>query len=247
MSYETTLLFNKNNLDEYLHALAKEYKRVAGRNTPAEIVLVGGAAVLAGYGFRESTTDIDAFISAASAMKDAINRVRDRFQLPEGWINTDFRKTESYSDKLLLHSKYYKTYLQVLNVRIVTGEYLIAMKMRAFREYKNDISDIIGIIGEHAVRGEKLSFDQIDHAIRELYGSREGILPEAKELLKKALTFENFSAQYELVRRNELAAKKTLLDFQEHYPEALKKAGAREVLRTLREKRSQSNSEPTKE
>ena len=245
MSYENNILFSKDNLDLYLHALAKEYKHVAGRNTPAEIVLVGGAAVLAGYGFRESTTDIDAIISAASAMKEAVNRVRDQFNLPEGWINTDFRKTESYSDKLLLRSKHYKTYLQVLNVRIVTGEYLVAMKMRAYREYKNDISDIIGIVGEHARRGENLSFDQVDQAIKELYGSWDGILPEAIELLQTALAFDDWSKLYENARKREIAAKETLLAFQEQYPEVLKKAGAREVLRTLHSKHSQTVNDTT--
>ncbi len=52
---ELSRIFTKGNLDYYLRELAKEYKKVAGRNTPAEIVLVGGAAVLVDYGFRDST------------------------------------------------------------------------------------------------------------------------------------------------------------------------------------------------
>ena len=40
---------------------------------PAEIILVGGAAILVNYGFRAMTTDIDAIIHAASSMKNAIN------------------------------------------------------------------------------------------------------------------------------------------------------------------------------
>ena len=67
---------------------------------PAEIILVGGAAVLAGYGFRDMTTDIDAIIYASSAMNEAINKVRDKFDLPHGWINTDFMKTKSYSKRI---------------------------------------------------------------------------------------------------------------------------------------------------
>ena len=38
--------FTKDNLDNYLKELAKEYRRVAGKNMPAEIVLAGGAAIL---------------------------------------------------------------------------------------------------------------------------------------------------------------------------------------------------------
>ena len=93
--------FNKSGMDNYLKELAKEYRRMVGKNMPAEIVLVGGAAILANYGFRESTQDIDAIITAASAMKDAITVVGDRYDLPSGWLNSDFIKTDSYSPKLI--------------------------------------------------------------------------------------------------------------------------------------------------
>ena len=44
--------FTKENLDYYLRELAKEFRKRNGKNMPAEIVLVGGAAILANYGFR---------------------------------------------------------------------------------------------------------------------------------------------------------------------------------------------------
>ena len=56
------------------------------------------------------TTDIDALITAASSMKEAINSVGDRFGLPNGWLNADFQNTSSYSPKLVQFSEYYKTY-----------------------------------------------------------------------------------------------------------------------------------------
>ncbi|WP_251353285.1 DUF6036 family nucleotidyltransferase [Hominisplanchenecus murintestinalis] len=61
--------FTKENLDYYLKELAKEFRKRNGKNTPAEIVLVGGAAILANYGFCEMTYDIDAVITSSSAMK----------------------------------------------------------------------------------------------------------------------------------------------------------------------------------
>ena len=72
--------FTKENLDNYLKELAKEYRKLAGKDMPAEIVLVGGAAILTNYGFRNMTTDVDAVIHAASSMKDAINKVGDKFE-----------------------------------------------------------------------------------------------------------------------------------------------------------------------
>ena len=73
---------------------------------PTEIMLVGGAAILTNYGFRDMTTDIDAVIHAASSMKDAINRVGDKFHLPNGWLNAYFMRTGSYSPKLDKYKKF---------------------------------------------------------------------------------------------------------------------------------------------
>ena len=102
--------FTKENLNNYLKELAKEFRKLNGKKIPAEIILIGGAAVLANYGFRDMTYDIDAVVTASSAMKDAINHVGDRLGLPNNWLNADFKKTDSYSDKLLQVSVYYKTF-----------------------------------------------------------------------------------------------------------------------------------------
>jgi hypothetical protein len=100
----------KDNLLTYIKELAKEFRRLNGTTTPAEIVLIGGAAVLANYGFREMTYDIDALIVASSAMKQAINLVGDKHGLPNGWLNADFQRTASYSQKLFEVSRYFKTF-----------------------------------------------------------------------------------------------------------------------------------------
>ena len=56
------VLFTKDNIDNLLFQLAKEYKKINRKNTPAEIVIIGGAAIVSKYGFRASTTDIDSLI-----------------------------------------------------------------------------------------------------------------------------------------------------------------------------------------
>lgn len=100
--------FTKDNIDIYLKEVAKEYRKQVGKGMPAELVLIGGASVLINYGFRNMTTDIDALIRAASSMKDAINRVGDRYGLPIGWLNADFKSTDSYTPKLDEFSVYYR-------------------------------------------------------------------------------------------------------------------------------------------
>ena len=180
MSTENSNVFKKENLDLYLKELAKEYKKLAGKKTPAELILVGGAAVIESYGFRDMTTDIDAVVNASSAMKEAANNVGDRYGLPNGWLNADFKKTVSYSEKLIQYSSFYKTFEGTLSVRVVKGEYLAAMKLRAFRQYKNDLSDIIGILAEHEKRGDGLTLERIEKALKDLYGS-EYVLPDGAE------------------------------------------------------------------
>ena len=132
--------FTKENLDTYLKELAKELRRLNGKSMPAEIVLVGGAAILTNYSFRDMTTDIDAVIHAASSMKDAINMVGNKFDLPNGWLNADFMRTGSYSPKLDEFSVYYKSFYGVLSVRTIAAEYLIAMKLRSGRKYEGSFA-----------------------------------------------------------------------------------------------------------
>ena len=67
MSSET--VFTKENLDYCLRELGKEFRKLNGKTMPAEIILIGGASVLANYGFRDATYDLDAFIQASSVME----------------------------------------------------------------------------------------------------------------------------------------------------------------------------------
>lgn len=126
MLSENQNCFTKDNLNQYLNELGKAYKKLNGKSVPVEIVLIGGAAIVANYGFRDMTTDIDAMMSNMSAMKEAANLVADKFNLPNGWINADFMKTSSYSSKLAQHSKFYRTFANVLKIYTISAEYLIA-------------------------------------------------------------------------------------------------------------------------
>ena len=243
MSTENSNVFKKENLDMYLKELAKEYKKLVGKATSAEVILIGGAAIIENYGFRDMTTDVDAVINAASAMKDAINRVGDRFDLPNGWLNADFQKTGSYSGRIVQFSSFYKTFNQVLDVRVVTGEYLVAMKLRAFRQYKNDLSDIIGVLAEHEKHGDPLTFERIDKAVTDLYRSWDGFPEGARDFILDTLAAGNYEKVYELVRENEKDAKEQLIEFQGDYPGVLKTENVSDVLQSLRAKKKRNYNE----
>jgi hypothetical protein len=228
----------RENLNVYLKELAKEFRRLNGSKMTAEVILIGGAAVLANYGFRELTNDIDAIILASSAMKEAIGRVGDRHGLPNGWFSADFKRTNSYSDKLSEVSVYYGTFSNVLQVRTVSAEYLIAMKLMSGRRYKNDISDIYGILWEHKKNGTPLSRFDIENATERLYGNTD--LPvTSKQLIEKAFEGGDYEALYRESRKDEKEAKTILLGFRDEYPNALKEENIDGIIDRAKRKRSE--------
>ena len=235
----TDLVFTKENLDACLSRLAKEFRKLNGTKVPAEIVLIGGAAVLANYGFRDTTYDIDAIIRASSYMKDAINHVGDELGLPNGWINSDFTKTKSYSPKLLQYSKYYKRFGYVLEVRTISEEYLVAMKLMSGRQYKNDISDVIGILREQKERGKPLTLEKIRRAVCDLYDCWDNLPQDSRNLIAEVMQDEQYEALYEQYRSNERIAKESLLDFEKTYPGVTNTDNVNDIIRNLKKRKEQ--------
>ena len=207
MSYE----FSKSNIDHFLYELAKEYKKMNRAYPEAEIILIGGASMLVNYSFRDMTTDIDAYIKASSSMKDAINKIGDAYGFTSGWLNDDFKKTESYTPKIVEYSKFYKKFCNCLTVRTLTDEYLLAMKLCSARMYKKDLSDIIGILKENQEKLTPLDMGKIDKAVMNLYGGWEKIKPETIDFLKKALKNPDLQELYYETIKDEQLNKNVLL------------------------------------
>ena len=228
--------FTKEKIDTYLKEVAKEYRKQVGKNLPAEIILIGGASVLVNYGFREMTTDIDALIQASGAMKDVIGLVGERFDLPKGWLNQDFVQTESFSPRLPLFSKYYKTFSNVLTVRTVAAEYLIAMKLCSGRQYKSDFSDVLGILAEHEKNGTPLSSEQIQRAVLDLYGDWEKLPEASRNFLSNVMVSGHFSDLYAQIQLGEKETRDLLLQFDQLYPGGVGEKNVDEIAQTLQKK-----------
>lgn len=207
--------FNRSNIDHYLYLIAKEYKKINRANPEAEIIIVGGAAMIMNYNFRDTTTDIDSIISAASSMKDIINRVGDENGLANGWLNDDFKNTSSYSHKLVECSRFYKRFCNCLNVRIVSDEYLLAMKVRSARIYKHDLSDMIGIIKEHQEMSRELNFQLLNEAYYKLYN--EEIPAEMKNKLQDIFEYEDLEELFYSTKEEENVNMQTALRAQDIY------------------------------
>ena len=218
--------FTKENLDSYLKELAKEFRKKNGSRMPAEIILIGGASILINYGFREMTYDMD-----------AINAVGDRLGLPVGWINTDFINTNSYTPRLVEYSKYYKTFANVLQIRTVSSEYLVAMKLMAGRQYKNDLSDIVGVLIEQEERNEPLTFEKIQKAIIDLYDSYSRIPEDSRVFIEAVYKKADLHSFYKQCRELEQENKDVLVGFQEDYPGVLNGDNLAEILKAAKAKK----------
>lgn len=228
------VLFTKDNIDNLLFQLAKEYKKINRKNTAAEIIIIGGAAIVSKYGFRASTTDIDSLIFASSSMKDAINIVGDKNGLPTGWINEEFTKTSSYTGKIRQYSRHYKMFANILEVRMLPSEYDVAMKLASLRPYKYDMSDAVGII-----KSENITRERIDKAVVDLYGGFNNLShpDEAKKLLDSIFTAHNLDELYDSTRISESDNRVILKDINDNYPKLLNEGNLASVLEAAKRKK----------
>lgn len=229
--------FTRENLDFIFKELARELKKLGGKKIDAEIILIGGASILANYCFRETTYDMDAIISAPSFIKDAINRVGDRYGLPHGWLNCDFMRTRSFTPKLVEFSVHYKTFSGILAVRTVAAEYLIAMKLMAGRIYKNDLADIVGILNEHYLTGRKLTFEQIDKAVCNLYGSWNKISSQSRNFIVSVLDQTDYEQLYAQYKEYESYSRDILLEYQQEKPDRLDEDTINAILEKAKRKK----------
>lgn len=240
MKYEMSIntFFTKENLDQCLSKLAKEYRKRNGTQIRAEIILIGGAAILTNYGFRDMTYDIDTIIRASSAIKEAINTVGNELGLPNGWMNSDFIKTSSYSPKLVQYSKYYKRFGYVLDVRTITGEYLIAMKLMSGRKYKNDLSDIVGILYEEEENGNPINLEQIQTAVINLYGSWDSLPQDSIDFISEIINNINLKMLYETYCATEISTKDSLILFDNNYPNVVNTDNVNDIIKQLQTRKN---------
>lgn len=159
----------RENAFDIIKNFAKEYRKELGK-VPGEIIFVGGGSIMLNYKFRDATQDFDVILKTVSGVKDVIAKFADDNDLPRDWMNSDFIKTASYSSVLTEVSKHFCTLNNgTLEIRTVAGVYLIAMKLMARRDYRNDISDAVGILIEERDAGKEIGFDDICNAYTKLY------------------------------------------------------------------------------
>lgn len=129
----------KENMSIYLEALNM---RMSLYNCTGELLLVGGSCLILGHNFRDCTEDIDAYIKGTNMIR-CINEVREMFSLTEDWLNDDFKKSRSYSDKLL-HNAVLVSKMSNITVYKICDLDLICMKLVSYRD--KDVNDLYGLL-----------------------------------------------------------------------------------------------------
>lgn len=234
-------LITKDNAYAILKAFAKEYKKQNGSHDLTEIVIVGGGSILLNYGFREYTQDFDILVQSMEKIKSVSYRIADQYNLPNDWMNTDFCHTTSYSVKLREVSKHFCSFNGGgLEIRTVDAEYLIAMKMVSARKYRNDISDIVGILICLKKGIENFSMDKIDAAIQYLYGEPKKIIKD--EVYNKVRKYVQQSVselqeEYRTLMQIENETKNVLISVNEKYPDAITEDSIDNIIENLRRRR----------
>lgn len=230
---------SREDMDRYLNELAKELRKSEGKNAHFEIIVVGGAAIIQNYTFRQMSTDIDAMMNDR-AIREAARRVADKFGIPLGWINSDFERTISYTPALRGFSKYYKTFCHILEVRAIEREYLIAMKLMSGRLYKNDLSDIVGVLSESAKNGDEISKESIDAAMHALYGGWEQVDPLVEKVFSDIMEkYESHDDLYASIKHDEKTAKHTLAWIDGKYKGIVKEDTITDILKNNRKTKNQ--------
>lgn len=227
----TNALINKESIELYLKELAKKLKQKTKNKSVCEVIIVGGASVVINYGFRLSTTDVDVYASNISVLKECVNEIADSYGLPNDWLNSDFVQSKSFSEKIREYSTYYKLFSNILEVRTLKGEYLIAMKLKSFRNYKKDISDIIGIYNEEKKKNPSFNKNRIIKAFSKLYDDNNEMTDGAKELLELLDKESNFEKLYNLKVNVENENRNNLKIFDKKYPNTLSENNIDKILK----------------
>ena len=109
------------------------------------------------------------------------------------------------------------------------------MKLMAGRQYKNDLSDIIGVLIEQEERDEPLNFEKIQKAVVDLYDSYDKIPEASRTFIEAVYKKEDLHEFYKQCRELEQENKDVLVGFQEDYPGVLNGDNLADILKAASE------------
>lgn len=112
------------------------------------------------------------------------------------------------------------------------------MKLMSGRQYKNDLSDIIGILAEHKKLKKEISMEQIRIAVENLYEAWENIPQISQEFIKDVMQSGDFEAMQLKVSAEEVKARDSLIEFQDNNPGVVNKDNVQNILEQLKKRKN---------
>jgi hypothetical protein len=113
---------------EIISAFKELSKQLGTPETPFELFIVGGAALVLLYDARETTKDVD-IVQCDSAVRDASLKVAVQLNLPADWLNDG---AKGYVHGMTQGEVIFRT--PTLIVRALAQPQLLAMKLSAWRD-----------------------------------------------------------------------------------------------------------------
>jgi hypothetical protein len=146
--------------DDIRDALRELARRLASAGVPAEIRVVGGAALAIEYFDRPATRDVDCLLSPADHIKAVAAEVARVRGWPPDWLNDKVVMFQSHHDS----EGDWKTVLVegAVTVRVASAELLLAMKLLAGRGKRDgdDIEQLLVACGVTSVPAAEEIFDR---------------------------------------------------------------------------------------
>ena len=164
-------MLTAEEITKYLTELNDELRLM---NIKGEISLYGGAVMCLVYDARPATKDVDAVFRPTSEIRQAIQRIAERHDLPADWLNDGVKRY------LVEHKQRILFDLSNLKVFVPEPDYLLAMKAISARVDTFDQTDVKILI-------EMLGFKEPDEvlAVVEKYYPRRQIKPATQYFIEE--------------------------------------------------------------
>jgi hypothetical protein len=124
---------NADEIKSYLKELNDE---LCAMSIKGEVCLYGGAVMCLVYDARPATKDVDAVFKPTTEIRQAVERVAERNNLPPDWLN------DAVKGFLVTHPQIIFLDLPCLKVYVPEPDYLLAMKAIAARVESYDPEDV---------------------------------------------------------------------------------------------------------
>lgn len=107
------------------------------------------------------------------------------------------------------------------------------------RQYKYDLSDVIGILWEQEKKGQPLTLERIEKAVVDLYDAYDRLPLDSRRFIESALAEGDYEAMYARIRKIEAENKDILIEYQEEKPGVLNTDNVSSIIAAIRKRKGE--------